>query len=132
MSTRRWRSGCGVLVLLAAGIVAASPRPGEREGEAVRFVEQPTGTPRTALDPVLLAVAYSPDAVTIFDEDTPLEVLQSVRPHVLVKGGDYRLDQVVGREFMEATGGRVALVPLTPEKSTTALVERIRAGGKTS
>jgi D-beta-D-heptose 7-phosphate kinase/D-beta-D-heptose 1-phosphate adenosyltransferase len=80
---------------------------------------------------VLAALGFV-DAVTIFDEDTPLEVLQSVRPHVLVKGGDYRLDQVVGREFMESTGGRVALVPLTPEKSTTALVERIRSGGKIS
>jgi D-beta-D-heptose 7-phosphate kinase/D-beta-D-heptose 1-phosphate adenosyltransferase len=79
---------------------------------------------------VLAALGFV-DAVTIFDEDTPLEVLQSVRPHVLVKGGDYQLDQVVGREFIEANGGRVILVPLTPEKSTTALVERIRSGGKT-
>jgi D-beta-D-heptose 7-phosphate kinase/D-beta-D-heptose 1-phosphate adenosyltransferase len=79
---------------------------------------------------VLAALGFV-DAVTIFDEDTPLEVLQSVRPHVLVKGGDYQLDQVVGREFIEASGGRVMLVPLTPEKSTTALVERIRSGGKT-
>jgi D-beta-D-heptose 7-phosphate kinase/D-beta-D-heptose 1-phosphate adenosyltransferase len=78
---------------------------------------------------VLAALGFV-DAVTIFDEDTPLEVLQSVRPHVLVKGGDYQLEQVVGREFMEATGGRVALVPLTPEKSTSALVERIRGTGK--
>ena len=80
---------------------------------------------------VLAALGFV-DAVTIFDEDTPLEVLQSIRPHILVKGGDYRLDQVVGRELMEATGGRVVLVPLTPEKSTTALVERIRSGGKPS
>jgi D-beta-D-heptose 7-phosphate kinase/D-beta-D-heptose 1-phosphate adenosyltransferase len=80
---------------------------------------------------VLAALGFV-DAVTIFDEDTPLEALQSIRPHVLVKGGDYRLDQVVGRELMEATGGRVVLVPLTPEKSTTALVERIRSGGKKS
>jgi len=78
---------------------------------------------------VLAALGFV-DAVTIFDEDTPLEVLQSVRPHVLVKGGDYRLDQVVGRELIDASGGRVVLVPLTPEKSTTALVERIRSGGK--
>ena len=78
---------------------------------------------------VLAALGFV-DAVTIFDEDTPLEVLQSLRPHVLVKGGDYRLDQVVGRELLEASGGRVVLVPLTPEKSTTALVERIRSGVK--
>lgn len=80
---------------------------------------------------VLAALGFV-DAVTIFDEDTPLETLQSVRPHVLVKGGDYRLDQVVGKDLMEATGGRVVLVPLTPEKSTTALVERIRSGGTPS
>ncbi len=67
--------------------------------------------------------------MTIFDEDTPLEVLQSGAPHVLVKGGDYQPEQVVGRELVEAAGGRVALVPLTPEKSTTSLVERIRGSG---
>jgi D-beta-D-heptose 7-phosphate kinase/D-beta-D-heptose 1-phosphate adenosyltransferase len=78
---------------------------------------------------VLAALGFV-DAVTIFDEDTPLEVLQSVRPQVLVKGGDYKLSDVVGREFVEAAGGRVALVPLTPEKSTTALVERIKGLGK--
>jgi D-beta-D-heptose 7-phosphate kinase/D-beta-D-heptose 1-phosphate adenosyltransferase len=78
---------------------------------------------------VLAALGFV-DAVTIFDEDTPLEVLQSVRPHVLVKGGDYKLEDVVGRELIEVSGGRVVLVPLTPEKSTTALVERIRSGGK--
>jgi D-beta-D-heptose 7-phosphate kinase/D-beta-D-heptose 1-phosphate adenosyltransferase len=77
----------------------------------------------------VLAALRFVDAVTIFDEDTPLEVMQGVRPDVLVKGGDYTLDDVVGRDLIEASGGRVVLVPLTPEKSTTALVERIRAGG---
>jgi D-beta-D-heptose 7-phosphate kinase / D-beta-D-heptose 1-phosphate adenosyltransferase len=77
----------------------------------------------------VLAALRFVDAVTIFDEDTPLEVLQGVRPDVLVKGGDYTLDDVVGRDVVEASGGRVVLVPLTPEKSTTALVERIRASG---
>jgi bifunctional ADP-heptose synthase (sugar kinase/adenylyltransferase) len=48
-----------------------------------------------------------------------------------VKGGDYQLADVVGRELVEGLGGRVELVPLTPEKSTTALVERIRGTGKT-
>lgn len=76
----------------------------------------------------LLAALSFVDAVTIFDEDTPLETLQAVRPHVLVKGGDYRPEQIVGRELIEGYGGRVAVVPLVPEKSTTALVERIRSG----
>ncbi len=74
----------------------------------------------------LLAALSFVDAVTIFDEDTPLETLKAVRPHVLVKGADYRPDQIVGRELVEAHGGRVAVVPLVPDKSTSALVERIR------
>jgi D-beta-D-heptose 7-phosphate kinase/D-beta-D-heptose 1-phosphate adenosyltransferase len=74
----------------------------------------------------LLAALSCVDAVTIFNEDTPLETLRVVRPNVLVKGEDYGIDKVVGRELVEADGGRVALVPLLSEKSTTALVERIR------
>jgi D-beta-D-heptose 7-phosphate kinase / D-beta-D-heptose 1-phosphate adenosyltransferase len=74
----------------------------------------------------LLAALSCVDAVTIYDEDTPLESLRAVRPHVLVKGQDYSLANVVGRELVEAEGGRVALVPLMAEKSTSALVERIR------
>jgi D-beta-D-heptose 7-phosphate kinase / D-beta-D-heptose 1-phosphate adenosyltransferase len=74
----------------------------------------------------LLAALSFVDAVAIFDEDTPLETLEAVRPHVLVKGADYRPDQIVGRELVEAYGGRVAVVPLVPDKSTSALVERIR------
>jgi D-beta-D-heptose 7-phosphate kinase / D-beta-D-heptose 1-phosphate adenosyltransferase len=74
----------------------------------------------------LLAALTFVDAVTIFDEDTPLAVLQTVRPHVLVKGGDYQPSEVVGRELVEASGGRVVIVPLTPEKSTSSLVARIR------
>ncbi len=77
----------------------------------------------------LLAALACVDAVTIFDEDTPLETLQSVRPHILVKGEDYRPDQVIGREFVESNGGRIALVPLLPEKSTSKLLERIRGLG---
>jgi D-beta-D-heptose 7-phosphate kinase/D-beta-D-heptose 1-phosphate adenosyltransferase len=77
----------------------------------------------------LLAALTYVDAVTIFDEDTPLAVLETVRPQVLVKGGDYRPSEVVGRELVEATGGRVEIVPLTPEKSTSSLVERIRGSG---
>jgi len=77
----------------------------------------------------LLAALSYVDAVTVFDEDTPLETLKAVRPHVLVKGADYRPDQIVGRELVESNGGRVALVPLVPEKSTSALLERIRGRG---
>jgi len=77
----------------------------------------------------LLAALTFVDAVTIFEEDTPLAVLQAVRPHVLVKGGDYQPSEVVGRELVEGAGGRVVIVPLTPEKSTSSLVARIRGAG---
>ena len=80
----------------------------------------------------LLAALTFVDAVTIFDEDTPLEVMKIIKPHVLVKGGDYKPAEVVGRELVEATGGRVELVPLMPEKSTSSLVERIRGFGKSA
>jgi D-beta-D-heptose 7-phosphate kinase / D-beta-D-heptose 1-phosphate adenosyltransferase len=79
----------------------------------------------------LLAALTCVDAVTIFAEDTPLAVLQSVLPHVLVKGGDYQPSEVIGRELIEAAGGRVVIVPLMPERSTTSLVERIRGSGTT-
>ena len=78
----------------------------------------------------LLAALSFVDAVAIFDEDTPLETLEAVRPHVLVKGADYRPDQIVGRELVESYGGRVAVVPLVPDKSTSALVERIKGKGR--
>ncbi|MBS0383706.1 MAG: D-glycero-beta-D-manno-heptose 1-phosphate adenylyltransferase [Proteobacteria bacterium] len=73
----------------------------------------------------MLAALGCVDAVTIFAEDTPLELLQAIRPDILVKGGDYRVEQVVGRELVESAGGRVVLVPLLSGKSTTALIDRI-------
>lgn len=78
----------------------------------------------------LLAGLSCVDAVTIFDEDTPLETLRAVRPHVLAKGQDYRPAQVVGRELVEADGGRVSLVPLLESCSTSALIERVRSGAR--
>jgi D-beta-D-heptose 7-phosphate kinase/D-beta-D-heptose 1-phosphate adenosyltransferase len=66
------------------------------------------------------------DAVVIYDEPTPREVVAALRPDVLVKGADWAEDAIVGREEVEAAGGRVERVPLLPGRSTTALVERIR------
>lgn len=75
----------------------------------------------------LLAALECVDVVTVFDEDTPLQTLRLVRPHVLVKGRDYGPEDVVGRELVEADGGRVELVPLLDARSTSAMVERIRS-----
>lgn len=75
----------------------------------------------------LLAALNSVDAVVVFDEDTPRELLEEVRPDILVKGGDYREDQVVGRRMIADWGGSVVLIPLVPDRSTSGLVERIRS-----
>jgi D-glycero-beta-D-manno-heptose 1-phosphate adenylyltransferase len=65
------------------------------------------------------------DAVIIFDEDTPLELIKLVMPDVLVKGGDYTLEQIVGaKEVMEA-GGRVVINPIVPGFSTTGIIDKI-------
>ena len=65
-------------------------------------------------------------AVTLFDEDTPEQLIARLLPDVLVKGADYRLDQVVGREIVERAGGRVELIPLVTGRSTTRTIERLR------
>jgi D-beta-D-heptose 7-phosphate kinase/D-beta-D-heptose 1-phosphate adenosyltransferase len=65
------------------------------------------------------------DLVVLFDEDTPLQLIQAIKPDILVKGEDYRLDQVVGREVVESYGGRVCLVPLLQGYSTTQIAEKI-------
>jgi rfaE bifunctional protein nucleotidyltransferase chain/domain len=74
---------------------------------------------------VLLAMA-AVDAVAIYDDETPLRVVEALRPDVLAKGADWPLDQIVGRAEVEATGGRVVRIPLLEGRSTTAILERIR------
>ena len=67
------------------------------------------------------------DAVTLFDEDSPAELIQALLPDVLAKGNDYAAADVVGRDVVEASGGRLVLVPLVPGRSTTTILQRIRA-----
>jgi len=77
----------------------------------------------------VLSSLASVGAVCVFDEDTPLDLIRAVRPDVLVKGGDYSKDQVVGHDVVEKAGGRVELVPLVEGRSTSNVVLRA-AGGK--
>ena len=77
----------------------------------------------------VLAALEAVDLVVVFEQDTPLDLLRRVRPTVLVKGADYTLDQVVGRELVEADGGEVMLVDLVPGHSTTRLVGKKPAAG---
>jgi D-beta-D-heptose 7-phosphate kinase/D-beta-D-heptose 1-phosphate adenosyltransferase len=74
----------------------------------------------------VLAALESVDLVAVFEQDTPLELIRRIRPTVLVKGGDYRREQVVGRKIVEGHGGQVVLVDLVPGFSTTRIVERSR------
>ena len=66
------------------------------------------------------------DAVVIFEEETPLEVIRALQPDVLVKGADWAENAIVGRDVVEARGGKVIRVPIEPGHSSTAIIERIR------
>ncbi len=65
--------------------------------------------------------------MVVFDEDTPLELVRSLQPDIIVKGGDYRPETVVGADVVQARGGRVVIIPLTPGQSTTSIIQRLRA-----
>lgn len=73
----------------------------------------------------VLAALEAVDCVTVFDEPTPRELLQALLPDVLVKGGDWGPDEIVGREEVEAAGGRVVSIPFIKGYSTTELIERV-------
>ncbi len=77
----------------------------------------------------VLAALEAVDLVAIFEEDTPIGLIAQIKPSVLVKGGDYTREQVVGREIVEAHGGEVLLIDVLPGFSTTSLVNRARGGG---
>lgn len=74
----------------------------------------------------ILAALRDVTYVTIFDQISPRELIAQVLPDVLVKGGDYSLDEIHGREEVEAAGGRVVSLPFVEGESTTALIERMR------
>lgn len=75
----------------------------------------------------VLAGLAAVDAVVVFDEDTPLDLVTALGPDVIVKGGDYAPDTVVGADIVRARGGRVVIIPLTPGQSTTTIIQRLRA-----
>ena len=74
----------------------------------------------------VLAGLQAVDKVVLFDEDTPLDLIQAVRPDVLVKGGDYTRATIAGADFVESYGGSVQVIDLVPGHSTTDIVERLR------
>ena len=76
----------------------------------------------------MLAALECVDGVAIFGEDTPDRIIREVAPDVLAKGGDWALDQIVGREFVEGRGGRVARIRVREGWSTSRIIERVAAG----
>lgn len=78
----------------------------------------------------LLAALAMVDAVVIFGEDTPAEVVAALRPDVIVKGGDYAAADVAGADVVLARGGRVVIIPLTAGHSTTATISKIRTASR--
>jgi D-beta-D-heptose 7-phosphate kinase/D-beta-D-heptose 1-phosphate adenosyltransferase len=80
----------------------------------------------------ILAALECVDAVVIFDDLTPREVIAQLLPDVLVKGGDWHGNQIVGREEVEAAGGRVVSIPVVPGYSTTEILRKIREGAPAS
>jgi D-beta-D-heptose 7-phosphate kinase/D-beta-D-heptose 1-phosphate adenosyltransferase len=96
---------------------------------SVRRLKGPTRPIRSELErATILAALEAVDVVVLFGEDTPLELIRALEPDVLVKGGDYSVETVVGAPDVVARGGTVVIVPLTPGQSTTSTVERMQAG----
>jgi D-beta-D-heptose 7-phosphate kinase/D-beta-D-heptose 1-phosphate adenosyltransferase len=129
----------GVFDLLHPGHVRYL-QDARREGDAlivavnsdrsVRIIKGPGRpiTPERERAEVLAALACV-DAVVIFDEDNPQEIIDRLQPDVLVKGADWALDAIVGRDTVEARGGRVVRIALADGYSSSAIIEKIKGSG---
>jgi len=117
-------------ILSAARALGDALVVGVNTDNSVRRLKGPSRPVRNENDRAhVLAALEAVDAVVLFDEDTPLELIRALWPDVLVKGGDYTVDTVVGAQDVMQRGGDVVIIPLTPGHSTTGTVERMRAGG---
>jgi rfaE bifunctional protein nucleotidyltransferase chain/domain len=142
---RRWRAGVSGRVVLTNGVfdllhpghidvLLGARRRGDvlvvavNSDESVRRLKGPERPIRTAGERCyVLAALEMVDAVVVFEQDTPLELIVALRPDVLVKGGDYTEAAIVGAPEVRAWGGDVIVIPLTPGHSTTRTIERLRA-----
>ena len=142
---RRWRDAArgrvvftnGVFDLLHPGhvdVLLGARRAGDalvvgiNSDASVRRLKGPERPVRSEAERAyVLAALEVVDAVTVFEQDTPLELVQRLEPDVIVKGGDYVPDTVVGAREVRARGGEVVIIPLTPGQSTTSIIEKLRA-----
>jgi rfaE bifunctional protein nucleotidyltransferase chain/domain len=113
-------------VLSAARETADALIVGLNSDESVRRLKGPTRPVRTDAERAyVLAALEVVDLVVIFPEDTPLNLVKHLRPDVIVKGGDYSEDTIVGAREVQSWGGKVVVVPLTPGHSTTAIIRKL-------
>ncbi len=140
----RWRESLagplvftnGVFDLIHPGhieVIAAARREGAalvvglNADDSVRRLKGPTRPVRSEADRAfVLAGLETVDAVVIFEHDTPLELIRHLRPAVVVKGGDYRRETIVGADDVASWGGRVIVVPLRKGHSTTGTIDALR------
>jgi rfaE bifunctional protein nucleotidyltransferase chain/domain len=103
---------------------------GVNSDASVKLLSKGDGRPilDEAARSVILRALRAVDAVVLFDEPTPLELITAIRPDVLVKGGDYANAEVVGRDVVEANGGSVELIDLISGYSSSAIIAKIRGG----
>ncbi len=114
-------------VLLGARRTGDSLVVGLNSDESVRRLKGPGRPVRGQAERAyVLAALTMVDVIVVFSEDTPLELITAIRPDVLVKGGDYAESTIVGAKEVRAWGGEVAIIPLTPGQSTTAIIQRLR------
>ena len=126
----------GVFDLLHSGhidVLLAARRQGDglaiglNSDASVKRLKGSSRPVRTLADrSYVLAALSMVDAVIPFDQDTPLELILALRPDVLVKGGDYAAETIVGSREVRSWGGRVAIIPLRAGQSTTSIIERLR------
>jgi rfaE bifunctional protein nucleotidyltransferase chain/domain len=115
-------------VLLGARREGAALIVGVNGDASVRRLKGPTRPVRHETERAYVLAAFEAvDAVVTFDQDTPAELVALLQPDVIVKGGDYAPDSVVGADVVRARGGRVVIIPLVPGQSTTGIIGRLHA-----
>ncbi|HMJ18025.1 MAG TPA: D-glycero-beta-D-manno-heptose 1-phosphate adenylyltransferase [Gemmatimonadaceae bacterium] len=113
-------------VLTAARNSADALVVGINSDDSVRRLKGPTRPVRTDAERAyILGALECVDLVVIFPDDTPLNLVSHLRPDVIVKGGDYSEDTIVGAAEVKSWGGRVLVIPLTPGHSTTAIIRKL-------
>ena len=143
-SAERWRESQpgrvvftnGVFDLLHPGhvdVLLGARRAGDalvvaiNSDDSVRRLKGPTRPVRSEAERAYVVAAFEMvDCVVVFEQDTPLELIERLKPDVLVKGGDYREETIVGAAQVRARGGSVVVIPLTPGQSTTTIIRALR------